>query len=145
MPNEYSEFFRALAEADDPLNEIEIRCNSKNKWVGTSIIGCSLNDITRVVLDRDCEWRIKPKNIRVTVERPDGEKRTFELPEPMREAPGFADDFWSVFLTLQTNSVKWNGGEYNFQVLKAGNCFATEADAKAWAECQRFMRGVSDD
>lgn len=69
----------------------------------------------------------------------DGTK--WEINAPMREAPADGVNYFHARLTGGTESITWYGDAFDKLILDDCNCWRTKADAQAWADVSRRLRG----
>ena len=70
----------------------------------------------------NAQYRIKPRIL----------TRTVTYPEPMREVPAEGTEVWVVLASHKgPDQGEWSDCAFYRQVLKAGMCFRTEAEAQA--------------
>lgn len=67
--------------------------------------------------------------------------REWVLPEPLRKTPDDGTTYWSVGWTGLPWEGIWADDHREIRALEQGNLYATEADAQAWAEFDKWCRG----
>ena len=128
MSNEHSELFRAMAEADGP-GDFEYQYG--DKWESTD----AWHVLTYEIFDEARPWRLKPRTVEVSARG-----KTFHLPEPMREVPEINERYWFITAHGESYVERWRNSFLDRARLVVGRCNATEADAQAWADFERFAR-----
>lgn len=69
----------------------------------------------------------------------DGTK--WEINAPMREAPTKNGQYFTASTRGEAESTTWDGITFDKLNLDSCNCWRTEADAQAWVDVSRRLRG----
>ena len=76
------------------------------------------------------------RNITLTVNG-----REWVLPEPLRVKPAHDEAVWILSIESRPTKWIWYDCEAQNAALAAGQLYATEADAQAWADFDKWCRG----
>ena len=128
MSNKHSELFKAMAEADGP-GDFEVR--HVHTWFSLN----SWSELLDYATDDGHEWRLKPRTVTHVIHG-----KTFTLPEPMTKEPVEEGNFYFSDTNAEVRCAEWFDNKFQTSMLAAGRCHATEADAQAWSDFERFAR-----